>query len=1058
MNNSRLIKVVVGALCSSMVIGAIPLPNVTEKVNADTHMAFTTEYPENAYRSFEKHDYEVSVKTTSQWSGHSNLEFSFKNTGSETIHDWYFTFDFKYDIENPHNCKILEHKDTLYTIANNDWNQDIRPGATVTIGFTAVSTDSNEITDMPSFFFLNTKTESVSSSDLSYRYEEYSNWTSGFNGALYIKNKTGSEMRDWNISFTANRPITQVDSASMVSHSNGKCVITNDGNNQNIAAKQEYRFGVQGGENDPSIPFELTNITGTRTTVALSLTDDKNKNGIADVLEMDASGFIDVPVIPTSTPEITDTPTPIVTSTPVVTDAPTTTPEITVTVTSTPAVTDNPTPTIEPTVTSTPVVTDVPTDTTTPTPVISVAPTNTTSVTPTVMPTDFPEDIDYETDTDGDMLPDDLEDYYGTDKNKKDTDGDGVSDFYEIVLKTDPLVADSNGSADFDHDGLSNAKESEFGTNPLARDSDMDGLSDGEEVNLYGTNPLVGDTDGDGVWDDEELALGKNPNSASDKDVTVLQTYSQTITNKEDPSICSVDIKMATRGKIDYVISVKDLYNKDVYSTDVYGRIGSPIGFTSSEEFDQATVTFHYDETKIGDTSESDLGVLWYDEESGFYIIQEQAVVDPEKDTITVDLEHFSVYVIVDLNKWLNPEYPDYSKYLFLVTYDDGGYWWEGREPTLDEYEATEFNWWRLMKGSDYKILQRLYGEIFEDHRTGTLLCLNYKFLWLVINTTDSDEDGIYDFLEDQGVMGTNKHIYYGDSKTTDKDGDGIPDGVELAGGGLVSFSNQGGKTITNCEKDIRGYTPNISGANAVYVIPQSNPMTPDWDNDGADDSKDATPMVKNEPVNYVLYYKDLRITGLFGNKEEYCNWFKRHKMACEALEINDSDELACFINHMCFECVDFSNITEDAFTDKQLYSEVRNLIIIFHGANNSDGFNMTHSDGSEEFIPEENVAYYFYDNRSVQIKNVDLQSCFALSDFDNDGRTVATVIAAMPNVGRVFACDGPMSYLPIININTTALSSEYNIYLVEKDSSGHVQPPLLMGKSTFLMFWEEYA
>lgn len=25
-------------------------------------------------------------------------------------------------------------------------------------------------------------------------------------------------------------------------------------------------------------------------------------------------------------------------------------------------------------------------------------------------------------------------------------------------------------------------------------------------------------------------------------------------------------------------------------------------------------------------------------------------------------------------------------------------------------------------------------------------------------------------------------------------------------------------------------------------------------------------------------------------------------------------------------------------------------------------------------------------------------------------------------------------------------------------DSSGHVQPPLLMGKATFLMFWEEYA
>ncbi len=998
MNNSRLIKVVVGALCASMVIGAIPLQNVTEKVNADTHMAFTTEYPENAYRSFEKHDYEVSVKTTSQWSGHSNLEFSFKNTGSETIHDWHFTFDFKYDIENPHNCKILEHKDTLYTIANNDWNQDIRPGEAVTIGFTAVSTDSSEITDMPSFFFLNTKTESVSSSDLSYRYEEYSNWTSGFNGALYIKNNTGSEMRDWNISFTANRSITQVDSASMVSHSNGKYVITNDGNNQNIAAKQEYRFGVQGGENDPSLPFELTNITGKRTTVALKLTDDKNKNGIADVLEMDAGGFIDVPVTPTSTPEIT--------------------------VTSTPAVTDNPTPTIEPTVTSTPVVTDVPTDTTTPTPVISVAPTNTTSVTPTVMPTDLPEDIDYETDTDGDMLPDDLEDYYGTDKNKKDTDGDGVSDFYEIVLNTDPLVADSNGSADFDHDGLSNAKESELGTNPLARDSDMDGLSDGEEVNLYGTNPLAGDTDGDGVWDDEELAIGKNPNSASDKDVTVLQTYSQTITNKEDPSICSVDIKMATRGKIDYVISVKDLYNKDVYSTDVYGRIGSPIGFTSSEEFEQATVTFHYDETKIGDTLESDLGVLWYDEESGFYIIQEQAVVDPEKDTITVDLEHFSVYVIVDLNKWLNPEYPDYSKYLFLVTYDDGGYWWEGREPTLDEYEATEFNWWRLMKGSDYKILQRLYGEIFEDHRTETLLCLNYKFLWLVINTTDSDEDGIYDFLEDQGVMGTNKHIYYADSKTSDKDGDGIPDGVELGGGGLFSFSNQGGKTITNCEKDIRGYTPNISGASAVYVNPQSNPTTADWDNDGATDDIDATPKVKNESINYILMGED-NGGGLFNNpisrmEGPYLRAFERLGEKVVVLKFHDGSDYQKRLAKSRKDCsskykmVMYAfkhlqcDLEADELSEEEKYKVTR-VIIVAHGQPNWIQFGSVSEDC---FFTSNDIRSM---NVQTDIDIIDIQCCFCglPTYYDELGETtcIAFEFARKNRVKKVYAWTGECSF-----------------------------------------------
>ena len=52
-------------------------------------------------RSVEEASYTAEVKTTNKWSGHSNIEITFKNTGTETIHDWYFTFDFNYKIENP---------------------------------------------------------------------------------------------------------------------------------------------------------------------------------------------------------------------------------------------------------------------------------------------------------------------------------------------------------------------------------------------------------------------------------------------------------------------------------------------------------------------------------------------------------------------------------------------------------------------------------------------------------------------------------------------------------------------------------------------------------------------------------------------------------------------------------------------------------------------------------------------------------------------------------------------------------------------------------------------
>ena len=76
-------------------------------------------------------------------------------------------------------------------------------------------------------------------------------------------------------------------------------------------------------------------------------------------------------------------------------------------------------------------------------------------------------------DSDRDGLTDKLEQTYGTDPYKPDTDFDGLSDYYEIYNSL---------------------------TNPIKSDSDSDGLNDGREVSI-GTDPLRADTDGD-MWSD----------------------------------------------------------------------------------------------------------------------------------------------------------------------------------------------------------------------------------------------------------------------------------------------------------------------------------------------------------------------------------------------------------------------------------------------------------------------------------------------------------------------------------------------------------------------------
>ncbi|MDY0062135.1 MAG: right-handed parallel beta-helix repeat-containing protein [Myxococcota bacterium] len=135
-------------------------------------------------------------------------------------------------------------------------------------------------------------------------------------------------------------------------------------------------------------------------------------------------------------------------------------------------------------------------------------------------------------DTDHDSLSDGEEVLrYGTDPLDEDTDDDGLDDRSELDLGTDPLEADGDDDGlidpdellrgtdpfdgDSDDDGLTDGEEVHVhDTDPVRPDSDGDGLGDGAEVHDHGTDPRLADTDGDGTGDGLELDAGRNPNVA----------------------------------------------------------------------------------------------------------------------------------------------------------------------------------------------------------------------------------------------------------------------------------------------------------------------------------------------------------------------------------------------------------------------------------------------------------------------------------------------------------------------------------------------------------------
>lgn len=247
-------------------------------------------------------------------------------------------------------------------------------------------------------------------------------------------------------------------------------------------------------------------------------------------------------------------------------------------------------------------------------------------------------------DLDGDFLCDRDEEEIGTNPMKEDTDEDGASDYIEIMNGTNPLVSDIEGmrysDIDTDADGLSDYEEvANYKTKPLVYDTDGDGLDDGFEVK-NGLDPLVSDTDGDAIPDNEEK---------------ILQVLSKKITVVEKNEILNVSVSMEAAGDINNTTRIKNTYGTDYLSSEVVGLVGVPVDITTSSEFEEATITFTYNEEALGTTKEEDLRVMWYDEENNQYVIlDEETVLDTENNVLSYTTTHFSTYLVVDRQAWYN--------------------------------------------------------------------------------------------------------------------------------------------------------------------------------------------------------------------------------------------------------------------------------------------------------------------------------------------------------------------------------------------------------------------
>ena len=502
-------------------------------------------------------------------------------------------------------------------IKNDVWNQDILPESSVELGFSG----TGEFKGFPSKYHILGEKCLADPEDYYVEYTLSSDWGSGFNSSITVSNVSDKDIEDWVLEFDFERDITNIWNGTIPSCEEGHYVIKNSGYNSIIYANHNIQFGFSGCNGSADIVptdyklyyYDLsrekadnkeeknseTNVSQNGNT---ENNDDNNsvENGTEEANKEDApSGNNDYEEKHTSEAQQDINQD----------NNPEERPEEKHTDDAKPI--DN----------------------------------GQTSDPDKEEQNNPVEEIDKTKDTDKDGLFDYIELQIGTDINKTDTDEDGLSDYFEIMsMSYDPTRIDTDnngindGEEDLDDDGLSNIKELEINTDPYYPDSDEDGLKDGEEINTYNTDPCKYDTDGDYVSDGKEIELGTDPLIYNEK-------FEVTVTS-DDVDTVKASVKISLNGKQINTLSVNRFNNDFLFPEDMPGYIGGAYDFKVEGEFDQATLSFEFDEALL-DEENFDPVIFYFNEE---WQSLEELETKVEGNVATAETTHFSKYILLNRN------------------------------------------------------------------------------------------------------------------------------------------------------------------------------------------------------------------------------------------------------------------------------------------------------------------------------------------------------------------------------------------------------------------------
>lgn len=215
---------------------------------------------------------------------------------------------------------------------------------------------------------------------------------------------------------------------------------------------------------------------------------------------------------------------------------------------------------------------------------------------------------------------------------------------------------------DYDKDGLNLKQEYDYDTNPFEKDSDEDGLSDGEEISIYQTDPTDEDTDSDDMCDGTEVKAGLDP-LLPDTDRDGVRDDEEIVTQEVNLDMLA-DMDLSQKGTLPQItLTGKGDYSQKIFAEpveendailEIDSRVGTAYEFPHEKDltFQSGTLTFQLSSTVLEQNDPEGLAIAWYNEEENSLEPMESKY-DPKTKTISAPIKHFSIYMVIDTEKFM---------------------------------------------------------------------------------------------------------------------------------------------------------------------------------------------------------------------------------------------------------------------------------------------------------------------------------------------------------------------------------------------------------------------